>query len=394
MYIEIFLFISLITSVIFSVKYFRENKKIKKELKNNITSSKETETDKRIEHLAEVIIPLEKKILVTREIIPVVTEQIKSATERIEDSTVNVIERFNTITENISASIYRTDVVISEIKKKLASGTDGYSGNGKYTADYIKKRYEEMLQGVVAELAAILEHQADYTKKLDKIMEQVESIMPFSEDIAEIADMSKLLALNANIEAARAGNYGKAFGVVADEVKILANNSSVSANKIKSRLEIVHRFIGETNNSIKEAIHVEKSYINSTIALLKGFFQSMIISSAELINIMDSSLGETSNIKEEIETIIFSLQFEDITKQMSGHVIDALNSIREDFSSLEGMDNIEKDLILLGLKEDIFKHLQGLYTMEQERKTAKKTLQIKEEKEAEKEEKDNNVTFF
>lgn len=77
---------------------------------------------------------------------------------------------------------------------------------------------------------------------------------------------------------------------------------------------------------------------------------------------------------------------------MSGHVVDALNSMREDFSSLEGMKNIEKDILHLGLKEDIFSQLKNLYTMKQERITAKDTLQIKEEKILSVEEDD--VTFF
>jgi methyl-accepting chemotaxis protein len=393
MYIELFLLISLIISLAFLIKYYFHVRKLKGELENYINrgKEKEIETDKKLEHLAEMFIPVERKILMAKEIIPVVTNQIKSATENIEHSTVDVIEKFCNITEKISLSINKTDVVMGDIKKRLSHGTN-QSKNGRYTVEYIKKRYEEMLARIVEELSAILDHQAEYTKKLDEIMEQVESIMPFSDDIANIADMSKLLALNAGIEAARAGAHGRAFGVVAEEVKNLAVNSSGSANKIKTQLELVHKFIEETNKSIKEAIDVEKSYVNSTIELLKGFFQSMVVSSAELMNIMDSSLGESSNLKEEIESIIFSLQFEDITKQMSGHVVDALNSMREDFSSLEGMKNIEKDILHLGLKEDIFSQLKNLYTMKQERITAKDTLQIKEEKILSVEEDD--VTFF
>jgi methyl-accepting chemotaxis protein len=87
-------------------------------------------------------------------------------------------------------------------------------------------------------------------------------------DIEKIAMQVNIIALNASIEAARAGKHGKAFSVVAEEVRSLAQSSSVSAQRTKTESKKATSAIGTVNEKMMEiSENVNTSYENITTVL-------------------------------------------------------------------------------------------------------------------------------
>jgi len=94
-------------------------------------------------------------------------------------------------------------------------------------------------------LVALKAFVGESSTKVQQLGQMSRRITGFIASIRELADMTNLLALNAAIEAARAGKHGKGFGVVADEVRHLAEQSATAAAEAGDLVQDIHTQVGE-----------------------------------------------------------------------------------------------------------------------------------------------------
>ena len=192
---------------------------------------------------------------------------------------------FTTEVPNAKGSIETTTNILGEEIRKMLGSSESYAKDLVQQTDILKESMNKLLDGsssqasslqqsaaAIEEISSSMQNVSDKTTEVTRQAEDIKNIVGV---IKDIADQTNLLALNAAIEAARAGEHGRGFAVVADEVRKLAERTGKSLNEIEANVNVLVQGVNDMSESIKEQT-AGVTQINEAIAQLESVTQDNV----------------------------------------------------------------------------------------------------------------------
>ncbi|WP_100657603.1 methyl-accepting chemotaxis protein [Alteromonas flava] len=211
-------------------------------------------------------------------------------------------ENLQTVTAQTITGVHQQQAGTAQIAKSMAELTDvatrvdQNSETASESTVSAKQQVSESLQ-LLSQLQTVMtQMQAESARSqsaLNRLVEDSKDIGQVSSAINEIAEQTNLLALNAAIEAARAGEQGRGFAVVADEVRTLAQRTQAQTNQIHDIISRLQEATSETHASMEQSREQMNLSVNE--ATVVGESLDRISQMIESINQMNTEISASAS---------------------------------------------------------------------------------------------------
>ncbi len=260
--------------------------------------------------------------------VAVLLELIEQLRQKVHESIARVVDASGTIneaareTEQAAVQIFddlqqehRSIETVDTAVQRMVNFSKQVADQVRAAADAAKRADAEAHEGsrvldtAIRSIDSLADDVLRAAQVIDRLREESETINNILSVIQEIAEQTNLLALNAAIEAARAGEHGRGFAVVADEVRSLASRTQNSVQEIE---QIIQRLQAGTAEAVKVMTEAQQqaqtsvdnsAQVNEKLQQIVSVVAEIAEENANIAHSSEQQADEVSNVQAEIKAI-------------------------------------------------------------------------------------------
>ncbi len=248
------------------------------------------------------------------EIVPAWAKQLELARFQGNNSINELSETFGDIRNKLDIAI----------ETSQATSGDMHSETG---LTHVIKTADTELNQIIHSLNEAMTGRDELLSEISNLTTIADELSKMGEEVAGIASQTNLLALNAAIEAARAGEAGRGFAVVADEVRTLSTRSGETGARITERIGQVNSTLFNTLEKTQKFTEQDAILIADAEKTIEMVVQQYSNSGTKIIESAGQLEEESKSVKVAIEEVIVSLQFQDRVSQILDQINNNMNEL-------------------------------------------------------------------
>ena len=307
------------------------------------------------------------------DVLPQWQRQTDLAKYQLETSITSLVTKFSNIYERLQNSVAASNTT--------AKGMGGESGLG-----HVISFADTELGNIVQTLHQAMQQRDELLTEIVELSKITSELSTMGTDVAGIASQTNLLALNAAIEAARAGEQGRGFAVVADEVRTLSSRSGETGARISHRIEQANSALQKTLERTTAYAQEDDQRLHKSESSIQEVLSKFQKSGADILNSAQLLEHESSQVQNDIGEVLVNLQFQDRVSQILSHVIDNIEKLTTSIHDHKKCMTEGKELTPIDIKEWMELLTKTYTTIEQ--------VEIHQGKNNTKSPNDSEVTFF
>ena len=268
----------------------------------------------------------------------VVSSASTELSAQIEQSDRGAAESAQRLSEAATA-MNEMNATVQEVAKNAGSASAA-SAETKQKAE----AGSQVVEKAVHSIEQVHQMSLELKEDMAQLNEHAQDITRIMGVISDIADQTNLLALNAAIEAARAGEAGRGFAVVADEVRKLAEKTMASTNDVGNAIKAIQESTAKSMTGVDNA--VERIGEATELASQSGAALEEIVATVEAtgdqVNAIATASEEQSAASEEINQSI--VQVNDMSRQTAEAMAEAAKAVSDLAAQAQGLTNLIQEL--------------------------------------------------
>jgi len=259
---------------------------------------------------------------------------IKTLVSEIQETSAVVETEADTLSGRFQRLAICADQQTARVEN-LSNLAVGIEVDGQVVAiDKIAGLLEDTLSDVVEKILLLSKDAMSMVYALSELNVNVDRVDDCMVELGKINRITNMLALNARIEAERAGSAGAAFRVVAGEVRDLSGHTQRLAVDMETELKAVTQGIASGHKTLQRVATIDMSQNLMAKDRLEVLMAALIRRSESLTEVVAGAMKEAEVISADVGGMITGIQFQDRTRQRLEHVVDTLHVVDQGLEEL------------------------------------------------------------